>query len=82
MVVVLVVVAVSVAALAAAGYVGYKYGQKVEAEYTVIYQAAHRRVSTTLDAVKAEVAKIEAEEKANAVVGRALDVVSRIKALL
>lgn len=74
--VVLVVVAV-IAGLAAAGYVGYKYGAKIEAENTAIYQAAHSRVSSKLAEVKAEVEKIEKTGYADVTSS-----VQRIKALL
>lgn len=66
-----------VAGLVLAGFVGYKYGQKVEAEYTAAFQTAHSVVSAKLDAVKAEVAKVNggiSEDYAS--------VVARIKALL
>lgn len=65
-------------------FVGYKYGARAKAtavEYEQLikeaYVSAHRRVSTQLAAVKDEVAKIEAEGKAEE-----KSVVARLKALL
>lgn len=66
-----------VAGLAAAGYVGYVYGKKIEAKTTALYKAAHSLVSAKFAAVMAEVAKIEAEAKAEEQA-----VVARLKKLL
>ncbi len=59
--------------VAAAAYVGYKYGVRAKAEVV----AAHTFVSAKLAAVKAEVMKLEAEAKAEEQA-----VVARIKVLL